>query len=181
MTEKNALANALDKALDSLSKRAKSDDGDVLNMLSKPSIQSIGDGFILWRWNLDSCVVESVLATRQSNDLGLNKDSYVVNLHLPESDEYSYTMFDDTAKEIGSTLLSAWNWQNIWKMHVGDFLLESLSQEPAQVIEAEPEIIERETEYVVRPPERHIELPLQPETIDVVEEAVLTTPTFDNG
>jgi hypothetical protein len=42
--------------------------------------------------------------------------------------------------------LSAWNWQHIWKMHAGDFLLDILSQEP--VAEPEPFVPDNETEVV---------------------------------
>lgn len=144
MTEKNGFAQVLDKIAEGVSRNAKKDD-DVLNMLPKPNNQEIGDGIIVWRWHLTSgTVIEAILATRHSNQVNLEKDTYVVNVQFPKSNNCSYSFFDDTAKEIGQALLSAWNWQNVWKLHVGDFLLETLSKEPPQEfdnIEAEAEII----------------------------------------
>jgi hypothetical protein len=167
MTEKNNIANALDKAFEALGKRAKNSDNDMLNMLPKPDSQSISDGVIVWRWNLDTCIVESVLATRNSNPLKLEKDTYVVNIQMPKTEECYYSLFDDTAKEIGQALMSAWNWQHIWKLHAGDFLLEILSQEPIE--EPEP-FVSNDCEVIE---------PEIVETIDVEPEAIRTTPSFD--
>lgn len=151
MAEKSSIANALDKAFANMGKKS---DGDVLNMLPKPDSQSIGNGIIVWQWIVeDKVFIQSVLATRNTNELGLEKDGYLVTVKMPESDDFSYSMFDETAKDIGQALLSAWNWQNVWKLHAADFLLESLSQEPVVEPTVEPEIVERESEYVVRPPE----------------------------
>lgn len=137
MTEKNGFA----KFLDSLVEKKKEEADDVLNMLPKPDTQEIGNGYILWRWNAEAAIIESILATRNSNELGLEKDSYIVNISLPHSEECAYTLFNDTAKEIGSALLSAWNWQHIWKLHAGDFLLDVLSQEPVSEQVAEQETV----------------------------------------
>lgn len=157
MAEKNALAQFLDNLVEGKRVQRGSDgNADVVNMLPKPDSQEIGNGFIMWRWAPEGAVIESFLVTRHVNDLGLDKDSYVVNLRLPESEEFSWAMFDDVAKGIGSSLLSAWNWKNIWKLHAGDFLLEVMSQEPVEKFDisegtrdpkhpiSEPEIIEPE-------------------------------------
>jgi hypothetical protein len=160
MSEKNVIA----QLLDALVERKKSDD-DVLNMLPKPSSQEIGDGFIVWRWVIDGvAVIESVLVTRNSNPTGLEKDKYVVNIQLPESDNGCYAFLEETPRELGQALLSAWNWQHVWKIHAGDFLLELLSQEPVQ--EPEPFVPSQGTVI---------------EGIDIEPEAVRTTPSFDNG
>lgn len=171
MTEKNGFAQFLDGLME---KRNKSND-DVLNILPKPDSQVISEGLIVWQWRLDSCVVESVLATRNTNPLNLEKDKYVVNIQMPKTEECLYSLFGDTAKEIGQALLSAWNWQKIWKLHAGDFLLEVLSQEPTECVLPEPPEPEVVTPEVIEPEV------LVPGTIDVEPEAVRTTPTFDNG
>lgn len=143
---KSAIAELLDKAFTAFIGDKDSDQADVLNMLPKPDSQEIGDGIILWRWNIEGvAIVESVLATRTHNQVGMEKGKYVVNIQLPESENFSYAFFDDTAKDVAQAMLSAWNWQHIWKLHAGDFLLEVLSKEPvdesapAEVVE--PEII----------------------------------------
>lgn len=168
MAEKNNFA----KFLDSLVERKKDDNDDVLNMLPKPNTQEFGNGFIVWKWLLNNAVVESVLVTRDSNETGLEKDTYVVNLIMPQSEEYSYTLYEDMAKELGSAILSAWNWKNVWKLHAGDFLLEEMQKEP--VIQPEPFYADDNVEVVDAEP-------LHVETIEVDEEALRTTPTFDNG
>lgn len=166
MAEKNEIANALDKAFSKLGKKSE---GDVLNMLPKPDSQSIGDGVIVWQWIVeDKVFIQSVLATRNHNQLGMEKDQYLVTVKMPESEDFSYAMFDETAKDIGQALLSAWNWQNVWKLHAADFLLETLSQEPCDMDpavepEVEPEVVEREEEYVKRPPQ------ILPEPVTIID------------
>lgn len=141
MAEKNGFAKFIDNLVDK-----KESENDVMNMLPKPDSQEIGDGIIVWRWTLEFCVIESFLVTRNSNQVNLKKDTYVVNIRFPESEAYTYSLIDETAKDIGSALLSAWNWQHIWKMHAGDFLLDILSQEP--VAEPEPFVPDNEAEVV---------------------------------
>lgn len=148
MSDKNGIAQILDKVFDALMKSRNDSNSDDMYILPKPNSQEIGNGIIVWRWHLnDAILVESVLATRNANDIGLEKDQYIVNLKMPESQNFSYTFLDSLTKKIGQALLSAWNWQEIWKIHAGDFLLEILSKEPpeefttnepTEIVEAEP-------------------------------------------
>lgn len=156
------LAEGLSKSKENSKNNAQND--DLINVLPKPDTQEIGDGVIVWRWTLlnGSAVVESVLAFKENNQQNLNKDEYVVSVKLPGSENGTYSFYDDTSKAVGQAILSAWNWKTIWKLHAGDFLLESLSDEQP-VCSPEPPVV-----YV-------------PETIDVEPEAVETTPSFDNG
>lgn len=133
MAEKAGIAQFLDKLMEGMSKAKADSGGDIVNVLPKPDTQDIGDGVIVWRWNLlnGSVVIESVLATRQPNQQNLAKDEYVVSLKLPESENGTYSFYDDTSKDIGQAILSAYNWKSIWKINAGDFLLEELSQAPA--------------------------------------------------
>lgn len=79
------------------------------------------------------------------------KDTYLVSVQMPESDNFSYTLEGDTSKDIGQAILSAWNWKNVWKLHAGD-LLDVLSKEPIERFDGpmpeptimEPEVIEPE-------------------------------------
>lgn len=135
MTEKNGFAQVLDKIVEGISSAKKKEPGDDLNMLPKPHLQEVGDGIIVWRWYIGGVVIESILVTRQANQMGLDKGEYTVSMKLPESDKGMYTLNGDIAKEIGQSLTSAWNWKNVWKLHAGDFLLGELSKEPAQAVE----------------------------------------------
>ena len=140
MAEKNGFAQVLDKLAEGLSKAKKnvSVGDDVANILPKPVNQSIGDGVIVWRWVIPGdIVVESVLATRTANQSSLEKGEYVVGVQFPESENATYALYGDTAKDVGQAILSAWNWKNIWRLHAGDFLLQELSFEPEPPVEVE--------------------------------------------
>lgn len=130
MTEKAGIAQFIDKLMEGMNK-AKPENPDVANVLPKPDTQDIGDGVIVWRWEVlnGSIMVESVLATREENQAKLAKDEYVVSVDLPVSENGKYSFYDESSKEVGQAILSAWNWKEIWKLHAGDFLLENLSQE----------------------------------------------------
>lgn len=141
MAEKNGFASILDTIVGGLGKMRDNaaqggDTGAVANVLPKPDEQVIGNGIIVWRWKTEFALVESVLVTNTSNQLNMPKDKYFVNMQMPLHEQCAYTMFDDTPKELGQAILSAWNWQHIWKLHAGDFLLETLSKEaPKEAIE----------------------------------------------
>lgn len=123
------LAEGLSKSKENSNNNVSND--DLVNVLPKPDTQEIGDGVIVWRWTLldGSTIVESVLAFKEKNQQNLSKDEYVVSLKLPSSENGTYSFYDDTSKAVGQAILSAWNWKAIWKLHAGDFLLESLSEE----------------------------------------------------
>lgn len=151
MADKNGLAQVLDKIVEGMGKAKKNvSTDDAANILPKPISQEIGDGVIVWRWMVPGeIVVEAVLATRTDNQSGLEKNEYVVGIQMPDSENDTYALFGDAAKHLGQAVLSAWNWQNIWRLHAGDYLLELLSKEPAQEFSdvaqiVEPEIIEPE-------------------------------------
>lgn len=140
MAEKNGLAQLLDKVAEGLSKAKKNVavGEDVANILPKPVSQEIGDGVIVWTWMVPGDItVESVLATRNNNQSKLEKGEYVVGVKLPESENSTYALHGDTAKDLGQAILSAWNWKNIWRVHAGDYLLDVLSFEPEPPVEVE--------------------------------------------
>ena len=146
---KNSFAKGLDKLVESFTKKSESDQADVLNMLPKPNSQEFGDGLIVWRWITDSVMIEAVLAVRENNSSGLPKDAYVVTMQMPESENFIWSMFDDTARIIAQALLSAWNWQNVWKLYAGDFILEEMAKQPVTMIEQPevPEMVEPQRTY----------------------------------
>lgn len=135
--EKSGIAQFIDKLAEGISKSKQASTDDVANVLPKPETQEIGDGVIVWRWETlgGSVIIESTLATREPNQAHLAQDEYVVALKLPTSDNDTYAFYDDSAKDVGQAILSAYNWKEIWKLHAGDFLLEQLKNEPV----AEPE------------------------------------------
>jgi hypothetical protein len=169
MTEKNGFAQVLDKLVEGLNKAKKngssiSTSSDVANVLPKPTNQNIGDGVIVWQWMVPGeVIVEAVLATRTHNQSSLEKGEYVVGVQFPESENATYALYGDSAKDVGQAILSAWNWKNIWRLHAGDFLLEELSWEPQPPVEVETSA----------------PAPQVAETIDVDSFAVETTPSFD--
>ncbi len=175
--EKNGFAQVLDKLFESFKGAmnngertiaAGHDSGSVANVLPKPNSQEIGHGIIVWRWETPIAKVESILVTNSVNQVGLEKDKYVVNLQLPQSEHCAYSLHDDTAKELGQAVLSAWNWQHIWKLHAGDFLLENMSQEvvlPPPVQHVEPGITgpEMQGDPII------VDADVEPETVTVEE------------
>lgn len=139
MAEKNGFAQILDAIAGGLTKMrdgavadpAKVVDGDSNAILPKPTTQEIGAGIIVWKWENDFAHVEGVLATNSNNQCSLEKGAYIVNVQFPQTEHCAYSMHNNTAEIVGKTLLSAWNWQHIWKLHAGDFLLEALGASPA--------------------------------------------------
>ena len=145
MTEKNGFAQIMDKIAEGLSKK-REESGEDLNMLPKPGIQDIGDGIIVWRWFCGGVVIESILATRYGNQMDMEPGKYTISMKMPESDNGMYTLYEDVAKELGQALMSAWNWQHVWKLHAGDFLLEELSKEPAEKFDEPADVIVMDAE-----------------------------------
>jgi len=127
MTEKNGMAQILDKIVEALGNLKPKENSDDLNKLPKPNLQDIGHGLIVWQWHVSDITVESALATNLINRLSLEKGEYSVTLKMPHS---LYSLEADSARDLGKAILSAWNWKEVWKLHAGDFLLEELSQEP---------------------------------------------------
>lgn len=149
MTEKNGMAQILDKIVEGLaSAKKKEESSEDLNMLPKPGVQDIGDGVLVWRWFVGGVVIETVLATRHENQMGIEAGKYTISMKMPESDKGMYTLYEDVSKELGQALMSAWNWQHVWKLHAGDFLLDEMSKEPAEIVsicddkEVEAEVID---------------------------------------
>lgn len=128
MTEKNGIAQFMDKLMEGLGKMRDSDKDSAHN-LPKPDTQEIGDGIIVWRWVASEIIVESILTTRENNQANMEKDIYTVGVKMPESENYTYMLEGDTAKEIGQAILSAWNWQHIWKVNAGEYLLRDMQQQ----------------------------------------------------
>ena len=134
MTEKNGMAQILDKIVEALGNLKPKENSDDLNKLPKPNLQDIGHGLIVWQWHVGDITVESALATNLINRLSLEKGEYSVTLKMPHA---LYSFDGDNARDLGKAILSAWNWKEVWKLHAGDFLLEELSQEPEEIDEPE--------------------------------------------
>lgn len=157
MADKNGFAQVLDKIVEGIanSKNKEQSSSQDLNMLPKPGVQQIGDGVIVWRWFCGGVVIEAVLATRHGNQMNLEEGKYLISVKMPESSNGMYTLYEEVAKELGQALMSAWNWQHVWKLHAGDFLLEEMSKQPAEEfidedIETIAEVVsedEQELEY----------------------------------
>lgn len=171
MTNKNNIAQFMDKIAEGISKAKQNSSqdknlnvDDSLNILPKPTSQHIGDGIIVWRWEMlnGSVVVESILGIKEKNQQKIGKDEYIVSLKMPSSENGTYSFYDDTSKVIGQSILSAWHWKEIWKIHAADLLLAEINDEADSDVEEEP----KKEELIL-------------ETIEVDPEAVKTTPTFN--
>lgn len=167
MAEKNALAQILDTIVGGIGKMKENIEAnpdnrlglgkkeDDLYNLPKPATQEFGQGFILWKWIGEFTRIEGVLATNDNNPYGIAKGKYVVNLQLPKTDQCAYSMHDAVAKVVAQTVLSAWNWQHIWKLHAGDFLLASMGAGEA-VNDAGGEVAGGEGEVVKAEPSKEV-------------------------
>lgn len=154
MTEKNGIANFLDGLVGGLNKMKEANatkeassgggetEADLVNILPKPAKQVIGEnGVITWGWNGRFANVEGIL--------NIAKDEYVVTVELPKINGTKYHLSDETARELGQTLLSAYNWKNIWKLHVGDYIVSDFKEGTPSEIEP----VKEPKEYPVREPE----------------------------
>lgn len=180
MTEKNGFAQILDAIAGGLSKMkdgaaekkpAGNQSADLVNVLPKPVTQEIGDGFIRWRWRPDLAKVEAILATSAKNPYGLGNGNYAVNVQFPMHPECAYSMLEDVAKNVGQTILSAYNWQHIWKIHAGDFLLASMNLPQEVEFTKEPT---EEKEILLVEDQPQVKVETEPGT----EVATLPPPTY---
>lgn len=133
MTEKGGLAQFLDKVVEGMGKMKENNsqnNSDLANVLPKPTTQTIGeDGTIYWSWITPTDIlVQSLLATKENNEEKIAKNEYIVRIFM-QCKQDVLTFKDEEAKLIGQAVLSAYNWQNIWKIHAGEFLFEELSNE----------------------------------------------------
>lgn len=94
-----------------------------LNVLPLPDDQAIHDDCIIWTWECngnDNFSVQAVLFTA-----GNKKGQYQVEMfHTCIRSNVVGFLFDE-AKEVGQALISAWQYQNVWKDHAGDFMEKS--------------------------------------------------------
>lgn len=132
--EKHPIAQLLDKVVEGMAKKKENvPSTNDLNILPKPGVQDIGDGVIVWRWFVGGVVIETALATRDNNQMNIEVGKYMISVKMPESDNGMYTLYEDVSKELGQALVSAWNWQHVWKLHAGDYLLSELSQDQEEI------------------------------------------------
>lgn len=107
-------------------KTGKEEDLEDLNILPLPDEQVIGDGYLEWRWMLDEHVVSAKLSVRVPNKMGLDSGNYKVEL-MKVYEDVSDDIGGTYAKALGQALISAWNWQRVWKDHAGELLLKAMS------------------------------------------------------
>ena len=100
--------------------------GDDLNVLPLPATQDvIQDCMIVWKWPINnSFEVVAVLYTKDTPE-GNKAGDYEVELGAFSTINFSAS---EEAKFVGQALISAWNYQNIWKLHAGEFMERQLMQ-----------------------------------------------------
>lgn len=164
-----------------------------LNILPMPMHQIVDKTMMVWVWNpIESVYVFGKLCTKPDGDLV--PGDWAVELALPGVEGNCYQFADDAAKIIGQSLISAWNYKNIWKQHAGDFLERQLmsddepveetveeSVDVVEILEDPEEVVE---EFVKRDPIELSEFQKtyrEPVVIEGEVDAVQTTPSFDNG
>lgn len=129
MAEKSGIAQFLDRLAEGMSKAKESSSEssqEVANILPKPDSQEIKDGLICWKWKTETTTVESFYATSSVNRLEMPKGEYLIDLKISgkiSNGKNIYQLTSEIAKEIGQAILSAHNWQHIWKIHAGEFLV----------------------------------------------------------
>lgn len=98
-----------------------SDEAEDLNKLPKPTEQKIDkeQGYIEWSWGCGSTDYKVV------SSLNTVTGEYYVTIQRVVTSAQTpgvFGMSGDDAKIVGQALVSAWNWQEIWQMHAGEFI-----------------------------------------------------------
>ena len=105
-----------------------------LNILPLPEEQVVLDDRIVWTWRPwgEEVSVHGILFTKrvETNTELQEKGSYRVDLALAGKNKNTFSLFSDSARFIGQALISAHNYQHIWKAYAGDFMERQLMGEP---------------------------------------------------
>ena len=127
------------EGLKEASERAKlnvetAEEQEDLNILPLPEDQIVMDDRIFWIWRPwgEDVVVHGILFTKDV-DKGRElqqKGSYRVDLLMAGKSDNHFQLFGDSAKRIGQALISAQNYENIWKEYAGEFMEKQLMGEP---------------------------------------------------
>jgi hypothetical protein len=113
---------------------------DDLNILPLPTEQRVEKDRIVWTWLPwgEEISIQGVLYTRDiplsySKSEMQKKGDYVVHMYFAGDSLDPVHFFGDCAKLVGQALISAWNYQHIWKQHAGDFIeMEVMKEEPVK-------------------------------------------------
>lgn len=102
------------------------EDEDDLNILPMPIDQKVLPEYMLWTWQPTSRVLVSAYLFRKNVDYANFKHKrgewYVVMEKDEESATIGFSTDFDEAKLVGQALISAWNYERVWKLHAGTFM-----------------------------------------------------------
>lgn len=127
------------EGLKEASERAKlnvetAEEQEDLNILPLPEEQVVLDDRIVWTWRPwgEEVSVHGILFTKrvETNTELQEKGSYRVDLALAGKNKNTFSLFSDSARFIGQALISAHNYQHIWKEYAGEFMEKQLMGEP---------------------------------------------------
>lgn len=85
---------------------------EVSGGLPKPDRQKIGDKVLSWAWEGPGNILVEATYSKESKD-------YLIAFSVPETD---CDLTPHESKMLGEMLLSAYQWEQIWQSHVGEFL-----------------------------------------------------------
>lgn len=107
-----------------------------LNQLPMPIKQVMEIDQIIWTWDLPKGFEVSAFLYRTGDKAG----TYEIDCCFPFDDDSDqnevYTATPEQAKLFGHALISASNWQNVWKQYVGEFIARDM--EPTVTIQRTP-------------------------------------------
>lgn len=129
----DAIKDALSKAGKQIQDNLKAGPGKIselpsetedLNILPLPDTQWISKDEVEWVWAIEPNTQVSVVLHAVDKDDHRGGDFEII-LHQHKSEDYR-SINATYAKRLGQVLISASNWHNVWKDHVGTLLERSL-------------------------------------------------------
>lgn len=146
----DAAARAQAKAAEINEAEDMEPDVDDLNILPMPDRQEIVPGkWMQWTWFVGPEVkVFGILYLKDWEDK--QKHQYEVQLSFPGPPMSVFNLPDDMPKYIGQAMISAGNYQKIWKAHAGEFLEREL------LGDSEPEDLPPNHVEIMPPPYQQI-------------------------
>lgn len=126
-TPQPQLGEAMKKLADSLKQKAPQanaeENQDISGGLPKPDKQTIGGSgvsksSIRWEWNpLPEKEVQVIAVYDREAAV-----KYGVHLCLEGDDEREVDLAPEECKALGESLISAWQWEEVWQQHAGEYL-----------------------------------------------------------
>lgn len=111
---------------------------EVTGELTKPLRQDIGETSIMWTWEpLDDCLVTGTLFLQDDPGYQISAYDYLVAIQYDGEPDNYYVFAKESSKLLAGALLSAHQWQFIWKANAGEFLEKELLAKLAQQKTAE--------------------------------------------